>query len=99
MLGPRQRGGREQGRLETSRHGELVEGRHDYRAINPHTWYHAWGGRGEGVRPRTVMGAFLVHAWLFNAPPQRIAETRDIPWCRADLYYLRKLVVAIEASR
>lgn len=75
----------------------LVPNRRDIRVINPHTWYHAWGGQGEGVRPRTVMAAFLVNATLFSAPQKRISETRDIPWCKADLYYLRKLATELAA--
>jgi hypothetical protein len=75
----------------------LVPNRRDIRVINPHTWYHAWGGQGEGVRPRTVMAAFLVNATLFSAPKSRISETRDIPWCKADLYYLRKLTTELAA--
>jgi hypothetical protein len=74
-----------------------VPNRRDFRVINPHTWYQAWGGQGEGVRPRTVMAAFLVNATLFNAPKSRITQTRDIPWCRADLYYLRKLTTELAA--
>ncbi len=41
------------------------------------------------------MAAFLVNVTLFNAPKARISETRDIPWCKADLYYLRKLTTEL----
>lgn len=75
-----------------------LPGKKNKRVTNPFTWYQAWGGQGEGVRPRTVLGAFLANAWLFQAPAERIAETRDIPWCPADLYYVRKLVTAIQAT-
>jgi hypothetical protein len=75
----------------------LVPDHRDIRVINPHTWYHAWGGQGEGVRPRTVLAAFLVNATLFSATQKRISETRDIPWCKADLYYLRKLTTELAA--
>jgi hypothetical protein len=75
-----------------------IAGRKDQRVINRHTWFHAWGGQGEGLRPRTVMGAFLVHARLFAATPERVAGTLDVPWCKADLYHLRKLVVALQAA-
>jgi hypothetical protein len=78
--------------------GKKVEGVRLQRIFNPHTWYNAWGGQGEGVRPRTVLGAFLVQAYLFRAPAGKLAEWRDIPWCPADLYYVRKLVVCIEAA-
>lgn len=78
--------------------GKPVPGNQDRQVINPHTWYHAWGGQGEGIRPRTVLGAYLVHAYLFRTPAERLAELRDIPWCPADPYYARKLVAAIEAA-
>ncbi|HEV7402976.1 MAG TPA: hypothetical protein VGO11_08625 [Chthoniobacteraceae bacterium] len=77
----------------------VISGRRDQRAINPYTWFQAWGGQGEGIRPRTVMAAFLVHATLFNAPRERVVQTRDIPWCKADLYYLRKLAVELGTRR
>ena len=77
---------------------KLVAGKREKRVVNPYTWFQAWGGQGEGVRPRTVMGAFLVNAWLFNAPAEQVAQTRDIPWSKADLYYLRKLVVATQVA-
>jgi hypothetical protein len=73
--------------------GKVVPGKRDNLAMNPFTWYHAWGGQGEGVRPRTVMGAFLANAYLLGAPAARIIETLDVPWCKADLYYAAKLVV------
>ncbi len=78
--------------------GKPIEGKKDKQVINPHTWYHAWGGQGEGVRPRTVLGAFLVHAYLFQAPAEKLANLRDIPWCKADPYHARKLVAIIEAE-
>ena len=78
--------------------GKVVPGKRDFRVVNPHTWYHAWGGQGEGVRPQSVMGVYLAHAYLFRTPPDKLAEFRDIPWSKADLYYLRKLVVAIQTA-
>jgi len=78
---------------------KLVPGAVDKVAINPFTHLYAWGGQGEGIRPRTVLAAFLVNAWLFDAPPDQIAATRDIPWCKADLYYVRKLVAGIQSKK
>ena len=75
---------------------KIVPGKQDYSVMNPYTWYHAWGGQGEGVRPRTVFGAFLVNAWLFQAPADKVVQTMDIPWSKADLYYARKLVTTIQ---
>jgi len=77
---------------------KLVPGGVEKLVINPFTHLYAWGGQGEGIRPRTVLAAFLVNAWLFNAPADIVAETRDIPWCKADLYHVRKLVAAIRAG-
>lgn len=77
---------------------KLVPGAVDKVALNPFTHLYAWGGQGEGIRPRTVLAAFLVNAWLFNASPEQIAEARDIPWCKADLYHVRKLVAALRAG-
>lgn len=74
---------------------KLVPGRVDKVVINPFTHLYAWGGQGEGIRPRTVLAAFLVNAWLFNAPAEEVAATRDIPWCKADVYHVRKLVAAM----
>ena len=75
-----------------------VAGRRDYYVMDPYTWFHAWGGQGEGIRPRTVMGAFLANAYLFKADHAKVVETIDIPWCKADLYYARKLATAMEAK-
>jgi len=73
-------------------------GMRDYYVMNPYTWYHAWGGQGEGIRPHSVMGAFLANAYLLDAPAEKVAATVDIPWCKADLYYALKLIVAIQAA-
>jgi hypothetical protein len=77
---------------------KIVPSRRDYYAMNPFTWYHAWGGQGEGIRPRTVMGAFLVNALLFHPSAEDVARTLDVPWCKADLYYARKLVTTIQVT-
>ena len=75
--------------------GRVVPGRRDFFATNAYTWQHAWGGQGEGVRPRTVLGAYLVQAWLFRVPAEQLADDRDIPWCQADLYYAVKLAALL----
>jgi hypothetical protein len=66
--------------------------------MNPYTWFHAGGGQGEGIRPRTVHGAFLANTYLLGAPAEKVAETVDVPWCKADLTYAAKLIVAIQAA-
>jgi hypothetical protein len=49
--------------------------------------------------PDSVHGLFLAHAYLWNAPSEVLDRQTDIPWVKADLYHLEKLVVAIEARR
>jgi hypothetical protein len=75
-----------------------VPGKRDYYVMNPYTWFHAWGGQGEGIRPRTVLGAYLAQAHLWATPAGRLARFRDVPWCKADLTYAAKLATAIRAE-
>jgi hypothetical protein len=49
--------------------------------------------------PDSVHGLFLAHAYLWKADSATLARHADIPWCRADLYHLEKLTLAIEAAR
>jgi hypothetical protein len=74
----------------------VVPGVVKQRVINPYTWFYAWGNHGEGVHPRTVFAAYLAHAWLLGASNEDLDTYLDIPWCQADLYHLRKLVVLAE---
>ena len=48
--------------------------------------------------PDTVHGLFLAHAFLWDAPPDRLTRYTDIPWVRADLFHVEKLAHAIEAQ-
>jgi hypothetical protein len=48
--------------------------------------------------PDSVHGVFLAHAFLWNAPSERLARYTDLPWVRADLCHIEKLVRAIEAA-
>src|SRR5262249_36499278 len=64
----------------------------------------AWGERslhyGENFvdLPDTVHGLFLAEAFLWRAPAERLARDADLPWSRADLFHVEKLVHAIEAQ-
>ncbi len=48
--------------------------------------------------PDSVHGLFLAQAFLWNAPADRLARYADLPWVRADLFHIEKLVHAIEAT-
>jgi len=47
--------------------------------------------------PDSIHGLFLAHAYLGSARPERMDAMTDIAWCKADLFHLEKLVLAIEA--
>ncbi|HEY7159283.1 MAG TPA: PQQ-binding-like beta-propeller repeat protein [Gemmataceae bacterium] len=48
--------------------------------------------------PDSVHGLFLAKAFLWNAPADQLARYTDVPWVRADLFHIEKLVHAIEAA-
>jgi hypothetical protein len=48
--------------------------------------------------PDLALGAFTALAWIKPANAKELARHVDLPWCRADLGYLRKLAVALEAT-
>src|SRR5262249_3646619 len=48
--------------------------------------------------PDSVHGLFLAQAFLWNATPERLVRYADLPWVRADLFHIEKLVYAIEAT-
>ena len=41
---------------------------------------------------------FAARAWILKEPAQKLASVLDIPWCKADLFYLQKLVLCLEAG-
>jgi hypothetical protein len=47
--------------------------------------------------PDTVHGLFLAEAFLWHAGGERLARAADLPWSRADLFHIEKLVRTIEA--
>ncbi|MBM3458655.1 MAG: N-acetylmuramoyl-L-alanine amidase, partial [Armatimonadetes bacterium] len=46
--------------------------------------------------PDTVHGLFQTHAWLWGDAADRLADQVDLPNGPADLYYIQKLVIALE---
>jgi hypothetical protein len=67
------------------------------------TWFLAWGvetmWRNESPFAFPTMPAeiFAARAWILNEPAETLTRFVDIPWCRADLFYIQKLVCCIEA--
>jgi len=67
------------------------------------TWHLAWGvetmWRNESPFAFPTMPAeiFAARAWILNESPEQLQRFLDIPWCRADLFYMQKLVSCIEA--
>ena len=67
------------------------------------TWYLAWGvetmWRNESPFAFPTMPAeiFAARVWILNEPAETLTRFVDIPWCRADLFYIQKLVWCIEA--
>jgi hypothetical protein len=48
--------------------------------------------------PDSMHGLFLAHAYLWPTPPDQLDRMTDLPWCKADLFHIEKLVAAIEAQ-
>jgi len=67
------------------------------------TWYLAWNvetmWRNECPFAFPTMSAevFAARALILREPPQKLKRFLDIPWCKADLFYIQKLLFIIEA--
>jgi hypothetical protein len=48
--------------------------------------------------PDLALGAFQARAWLNGARSRELAQQADVPFCRADLYYLTKLALVLETK-
>ncbi|NLH15989.1 MAG: PQQ-binding-like beta-propeller repeat protein [Phycisphaerae bacterium] len=63
------------------------------------TWYLAWNvetlWRNESPLdlPTSSMEIFAARAWIVNEKPNNLMQYIDIPWCKADLFCLRKLAI------
>jgi hypothetical protein len=67
------------------------------------TWYLAWNvelmWRNECPFAFPTMSAeiFAARALILRESPDKLERFLDIPWCKADLFYIQKLVFCIEA--
>ncbi len=68
------------------------------------TWYLAWNvetmWRNECPFsfPTVAAEVFTARALILREPAEELARYIDIPWCKADLFYIQKLVYTIEAK-
>jgi hypothetical protein len=68
------------------------------------TWHIAWGvetaWRNESpfAFPTMSEEVFAARAWILNEPAETLTRFLDIPWCHADLFYIRKLIWCLDAS-
>jgi hypothetical protein len=64
------------------------------------TWYLAWGPLSYDAwetsidRPNNSWAVFCARAMIFNDDGAKLSRHLDLPWCKADLYYLQKLALA-----
>jgi len=81
-------------------HKHLVDVYVDYHRP---TWYLAWDvetmWRNECpfAFPTMSTEVFAAKALILHEPAEKLASYLDIPWCKADLFYIQKLVLCIEA--
>jgi len=67
------------------------------------TWYLAWNvetmWRNECpfVFPTMAAEVFAARALILREPATKLTRFLDIPWCKADLFYIQKLAFCIEA--
>jgi len=68
------------------------------------TWWLAWNVelmlRNESPFSLPTMSAeiFDARTLILREPAQQLAGYLDLPWCRADLFYLQKLIACLEAD-
>jgi len=68
------------------------------------TWWLAWNVemmvRNESPFALPTMSAeiFDARAMILREPPEQLARYLDLPWCRADLFYLQKLIACLDRS-
>lgn len=81
-------------------HKKLMEVYVDYHRP---TWYLAWNvetmWRNECpfAFPTMADEIFAARALILREPAEKLKRFLDIPWCKADLFYIRKLLLTIEA--
>ncbi len=95
----------EVGRLLASYAGPIQDHLMDvYVDYHRPTWFLAWGvesmWRNESAfaLPTMANEIFTARVWVLDESPERLTRFIDRPWCQADLFHIRKLVLAIEAQ-
>ncbi len=84
----------------TQTHKKLMDVYIDYHRP---TWYLAWNvetmWRNECpvVFPTMSAEVFAARALILREPSEKLKRFLDIPWCKADLFYIQKLLFVIEA--
>ena len=69
------------------------------------TWWLAWNVetmmRNESAMqlPTVAHEVFTAKAMILSEPADRLRSYLDIPWCKADLFYIQKLVGCLAAKR
>lgn len=66
------------------------------------SWWQAWGERAQGDEnftnyPDLCFSLYTMQAYAKLAPTASLALWADVPWSRADAYYVKRVVAAIEA--
>jgi hypothetical protein len=68
------------------------------------TWWLAWNvetmWRNECHLSLPTLSAevFAARAWILGEPAEKLARCLDLPWCRADLFYIQKLALCLDAG-
>jgi hypothetical protein len=58
----------------------------------------AWRNENPFSLPTMSVEIFAAKAMILREPVERLRSYLDIPWCKADLFYIQKLVWCIEAA-
>ena len=94
--------GRLLGQFSKSIHADLMARYVDYHRP---TWWLAWNVetlmRNESPYelPTSSADVFAARSLILQEPPAKLALFIDRPWCRADEYYIQKLVLTVDAAR
>jgi hypothetical protein len=49
--------------------------------------------------PSTALDIFSARSLILNEPAQRLESFLDLPWCKADEFYIQKIALALSAHR
>ena len=56
-----------------------------------------WRNESAFAFPTMAAEIFAARALILNEPAEKLERFVDIPWCKADLFYIQKLVLCLEA--